>query len=63
MYSFNASLSRYENNLPAYPYLFALTDLNPQQFVDINHAKGTDFIKETIKVYHNSSEIFLPVIQ
>ncbi|MDF2432239.1 MAG: uncharacterized protein JWP44_1870 [Mucilaginibacter sp.] len=42
---------------------FPLTDRNPQQFVDINHAKNTDFVKETIKVYHNSSKIILPVIQ
>jgi len=41
---------------------FPLTDRNPQQFLDINKAKDSDFIKETIKVYHNSSKIILPVI-
>ncbi|MDB5031174.1 CocE/NonD family hydrolase [Mucilaginibacter sp.] len=41
---------------------FPLTDRNPQQFVDINKAKDTDFVKETINVYHNSSKIILPVI-
>ncbi|MDB4926446.1 CocE/NonD family hydrolase [Mucilaginibacter sp.] len=42
---------------------FPLTDRNPQQFVDINKAKDADFVKETIKVYHNSSKIILPVIK
>lgn len=42
---------------------FPLTDRNPQQFVDINHAKDADFVKETIRVYHNRSKIILPVIQ
>ncbi|MGZ3761858.1 MAG: CocE/NonD family hydrolase [Mucilaginibacter sp.] len=42
---------------------FPLTDLNPQQFEDINKAKDADFVKETIKVYHNSSKIILPVIK
>lgn len=41
---------------------FPLTDRNPQQFLDINKAKDSDFIKETIKVYHNRSKIVLPVI-
>ncbi len=41
---------------------FPLTDRNPQKFVDINKAKDADFIKETIKVYHNSSKIILPVV-
>jgi len=41
---------------------FPLTDRNPQKFVDINKAKDSDFVKETIKVYHNSSKIMLPVI-
>jgi len=41
---------------------FPLTDLNPQQFEDINKAKDADFIKETIKIYHNRSKIILPVI-
>jgi putative CocE/NonD family hydrolase len=42
---------------------FPLTDRNPQQFVDINYAKDTDFVKETINVYHNSSKIILPVLK
>jgi len=42
---------------------FPLTDRNPQQFEDINKANDADFLKETIKVYHNSSKIILPVIQ
>ena len=42
---------------------FPLTDLNPQQFENINKAKDADFVKETIKVYHNSSKIILPVIK
>jgi putative CocE/NonD family hydrolase len=43
---------------------FPLTDLNPQKFVEnINKATNADFVKETIKVYHNSSRIILPVIQ
>ncbi|HEY0244944.1 MAG TPA: CocE/NonD family hydrolase [Mucilaginibacter sp.] len=42
---------------------FPLTDRNPQQFVDINKAKDADFVKETIKIYHNSSKIILPVIK
>ena len=41
---------------------FPLTDRNPQQFLDINEAKDADFVKETIKVYQNSSKIILPVI-
>ena len=39
---------------------FPLVDRNPQQFVDIYHAKASDFIKETINVYH-SSKLILPV--
>jgi putative CocE/NonD family hydrolase len=42
---------------------FPLTDRNPQQFMDINHAKDADFVKETIKIYHNQSKIILPVIK
>lgn len=42
---------------------FPLTDRNPQQFLDINKAKDSDFIKETIDIYHNSSKILLPVIE
>lgn len=41
---------------------FPLTDRDPQQFLDINKAKDSDFIKETIDIYHNSSKIILPVI-
>ncbi|HEY4327692.1 MAG TPA: CocE/NonD family hydrolase [Mucilaginibacter sp.] len=42
---------------------FPLADRNPQQFIDIYHAKDVDFIKETIKVYHDSSKIILPVLK
>jgi len=42
---------------------FPLTDLNPQKYLDnINKATNADFVKETIKVYHNSSKVILPVI-
>ncbi|MGC4038802.1 MAG: CocE/NonD family hydrolase [Chitinophagaceae bacterium] len=42
---------------------FPLTDLNPQKFLpNINKATNADFVKETIKIYHNSSKIILPVI-
>ena len=43
---------------------FPLVDRNPQKFVDIYHAKESDFQKATIKVYHQagaSSKIILPV--
>ena len=39
---------------------FPLVDRNPQQFIDIYHAKDSDFLKETINVYH-SSKLILPV--
>jgi len=39
---------------------FPLVDRNPQQFIDIYHAKDSDFLKETINVYH-SSKLVLPV--
>jgi putative CocE/NonD family hydrolase len=45
---------------------FPLVDRNPQQFVDIYHCNNDDFIKSTIKIYHdsqNSSRIILPVLQ
>ncbi len=42
---------------------FPLVDRNPQQFVDIYHAKDSDFIKSTIKVYHNQSKIILSVLK
>ena len=43
---------------------FPLVDRNPQKFVDIYHAKESDFQKATIKVYHQpgaTSKIILPV--
>lgn len=43
---------------------FPLTDRNPQQFVpNINKASDADFVKETIKIYHNQSKIILPIIK
>ncbi|WP_428328961.1 CocE/NonD family hydrolase [Mucilaginibacter sp.] len=42
---------------------FPLTDRNPQQFVDIYHAKDSDFVKETINIYHDQSKIILPVLK
>ncbi|HEY4062036.1 MAG TPA: CocE/NonD family hydrolase [Puia sp.] len=45
---------------------FPLVDRNPQKFVDIYTADDSDFIKETIKVYHDSehpSKIILPVLK
>ena len=42
---------------------FPLVDRNPQQFVDIYHGKDADFIKSTIRVYHNQSKIILPVLK
>ncbi len=42
---------------------FPLVDRNPQQFIDIYHAKDSDFKKATIKLFHNKSKIILPVIQ
>ena len=41
---------------------FPLVDRNPQQFIDIYHAKDDDFVTETIHVYHNQSKVILPVI-
>jgi uncharacterized protein len=41
---------------------FPLVDRNPQQFMDIYHAKDSDFLKETINVYHEQSKIILPVL-
>jgi len=43
---------------------FPLVDRNPQKFVDIYHAKNSDFIKSTIRVYMSktaASRIVLPV--
>jgi putative CocE/NonD family hydrolase len=45
---------------------FPLADRNPQQFVDIYHAKDSDFVKSTIRIYHDAthpSQIILPVLQ
>ena len=45
---------------------FPLVDRNPQQFIDIYRCNNDDFIKSTIKIYHdsqNSSKIILPVLQ
>jgi hypothetical protein len=35
---------------------FPLTDRNPQTFVDIPHAKSTDFVKATERVYHTKEQ-------
>jgi len=46
--------------------LFPLVDRNPQQFVDIYHAKNMDFIKSNISIYHNQnavSKIIFPVLK
>ena len=42
---------------------FPLVDRNPQQFIDIYHAKNSDFIKETINIYHSQSKLVLPVVK
>ncbi|OIQ97471.1 cocaine esterase [mine drainage metagenome] len=42
---------------------FPLVDRNPQQFLDIYHCKDSDFIKSTIRVYHDQSKIILPVLK
>lgn len=45
---------------------FPLADRNPQQFVDIYHAKDSDFKKISIRVYHDAahpSSIVLPVLR
>jgi len=41
---------------------FPLVDRNPQVFTDIYHATDADFTKTTIKIYHNQSKIFLPIL-
>ncbi len=44
---------------------FPLVDRNPQKFVDIYHAKDSDFTKATERVYHSArypSRIELPVL-
>jgi uncharacterized protein len=40
---------------------FPLVDRNPQQFIDIYHAKDDDFVTETIHLYHNQSKLILPI--
>ena len=42
---------------------FPLVDRNPQQFIDIYHAKNSDFLKETINIYHSQSKLVLPVVK
>ena len=45
---------------------FPLVDRNPQKYVDIYHAKNSDFQKATIKIYHGAtaaSKLTLPVIR
>ena len=45
---------------------FPLVDRNPQQFLDIYHCDETDFIKSTIKVYHDAnhaSNVLLPILK
>lgn len=42
---------------------FPLADRNPQQFIDIYHARESDFVKSTIRIFHNDSKILLPVLK
>lgn len=45
---------------------FPLADRNPQQFVNIYECDDKDFIKSTIRVYHdgvNASNIILPILK
>jgi putative CocE/NonD family hydrolase len=45
---------------------FPLVDRNPQQFVDIYHAKDSDFKKISIRLYHDAahpSSIVLPMVR
>jgi hypothetical protein len=45
---------------------FPLVDRNPQQFVDIYHCDEKDFVKSTIRIYHdgkNASSILLPILK
>jgi hypothetical protein len=45
---------------------FPLADRNPQQFLDIYHCDEKDFIRSTIRVWHdgtNASNILLPVLK
>jgi hypothetical protein len=41
---------------------FPLVDRNPQQYIDIYHAKNSDFKKATIRIYHHDSYIQLPIL-
>jgi uncharacterized protein len=34
---------------------FPLVDRNPQQFVEINNAKASDFVKATQRVYRSTA--------
>lgn len=45
---------------------FPLVDRNPQQFLDIYHCDEKDFVKSTIKVYHDAKKascIILPMLK
>ena len=45
---------------------FPLADRNPQQFVDVYHAKDSDFIPAEIQVFHTplgASSVVLPVLR
>jgi len=42
---------------------FPLVDRNPQKFMNIYEAKDSDFQKATIKIYHESSKINMPVLK
>ncbi|MEO7311557.1 MAG: CocE/NonD family hydrolase [Chitinophagaceae bacterium] len=45
---------------------FPLTDINPQKFVDIYHAKPEDFQPANIRIYHTeglASKLILPVLK
>lgn len=45
---------------------FPLADRNPQKYVDIYHAKDSDFQKSDIRIYHSAkdaSKIILPVLK
>jgi putative CocE/NonD family hydrolase len=45
---------------------FPLVDRNPQQFIDIYHARDADFIKSTIRIHasvNEASKIILPVLK
>lgn len=45
---------------------FPLVDRNPQKFIDIYHAKSTDFERESLRIYHTeglASKLILPVLE